>query len=179
MISEYNEHIRYLADELGCDIRLAPSRPGMMYVEFGYVEGPIIGEMFRHMGRILPPQAAYMVNLHELGHYAHGHTQGRPHLNYSHERLVSHPNGHQWYFDNGVLRSEAEAWEWALDNRLPELLSSATRDFMANSCIGSYMAGSREGRPVHLGNGDRDYVSSTWDAITPYVQGMRERLLNG
>src|SRR5215204_3397716 len=73
---------------------------GMMYVEFGYFESPaIIGAE--------NPNFNYYIGLHELGHMVLGHTQGR-----------APKSDEKFYFENGVLRSEAQAWEWAMDNAL-------------------------------------------------------------
>ena len=92
-MTQRQEHIDCLARQLGCTVYQAPKLDGMMYVEFGYVEGPAITN-----------QRDYLTVLHELGHFALGHTQGRP------------PHGDQrYYFDHGVLRCEAEAWDWALN----------------------------------------------------------------
>src|SRR5688572_12893551 len=100
MNEERTAHVLSLAEELDCRIDLGHNTPGMMYVEFGYVEGPTIEDGVG--GRSYAPypnaQSRYLTNLHELGHFALGHTQGRP----PKER-------ERFYFDNGVLRSEAEA----------------------------------------------------------------------
>ena len=63
--TECQEHIDRLAREMGCQVRQGPRRPGMMFVEAGYVEGPNIEN-----------QRDYLALLHELGHFALGHTQG-------------------------------------------------------------------------------------------------------
>lgn len=161
-------HIEHLADNYGCKIIQEPNKPGMMYVEFGYVEGPIIEN-----------QRDYMVMLHELGHFALGHTQGRP---------PSIEKAH--YFDNGVLRSEAEAWEWALDRQHDfqgeDALEPETRRFMWNTCLGSYWAGAyypngtrwnyREDN--RLTNGDRHYVRFKYDDADKYFYSIKERMLD-
>lgn len=43
MKKEYQNHIDVLSKELGCEVRQSPELPGMMYVEFGYIEGPKAG----------------------------------------------------------------------------------------------------------------------------------------
>jgi hypothetical protein len=119
--------------------------PGMMYVEFGYVEGPIIRN-----------QIHYLTMLHELGHVYHGHTQGRP----PHQ-------GKCWYFQNGVLHSEAEAWMWALDEiKGKEEIEELSRTFMWDYCLGSYYqaylnVGGKPGQ--RLGNGNRHHVEFSYD----------------
>lgn len=135
---------------------------GMMYVEFGYFESPAI-----HGAK--QPVFNYYIGLHELGHMVLGHTQGRP------------PKSDEvFYFTNGVLRSEAQAWEWAMDNALipPD---KHTRTQMWYRCMGSYYAGgSNYGRP-RLMNGDRDYCPEgvVWDKADDYFFGIKERMLEG
>lgn len=162
-----------LAKRAGTELRLGPGTEGMMYVEFGYVEGPdpdywvtnpLRGGSLRYPTR----DACFMVNLHEIGHAYHNHTQGRP------------PKGDEThYFDNGVLRSEAQAWEYALD-QWKEDLDEVTRDFCANRCIGSYIsaaraAGSTPGQRLY--NGNRHHVAFTWDdPDDEYVQSVVARL---
>ena len=127
-------HVRQLADELGVGLRLEPGLAGMMYVEYGYVEGPTPdGRAIVRYGTYPSVQAAHMVVLHEIGHADMGHTQGRPPFVNS-----------TFYFDHGVLRCEAEAWAWALDMYPSEdKLNSITREWMWNTCLGSYYAGAR------------------------------------
>jgi len=165
----YTSHLQFLANELGCDLRMInPDTPGMMYVEFGYVEGPTIDPNSRNHPNI---ESQYMVNLHELGHFAHGHTQGRP-----------PKENEKWYFENGVLKSEAEAWEWALDNRIPEILDYQTIDYMRNRCIGSYYRGSQfeRGRKYCvLTNGNRHHVKFEWDVPTDFFWNICSRLEKG
>ncbi len=165
-----------LAKKADTELRLGPGTEGMMYVEFGYVEGPdpdawvldpLSGGRLRYPTR----EACFMVNLHEIGHAYHNHTQGRP------------PKVDEtWYFDNGVLRSEAQAWEYALDAAEGELdLDEVTRDFCANRCIGSYIAAARaaNGAPgQRLYNGNRHHVAFTFDdPDDEYVQSIVRRLL--
>jgi hypothetical protein len=147
-------HVRQLADELRIGLRLEPGLAGMMYVEFGYVEGPtpatLAGEV--HRGHYPNEQSKHMTVLHEIGHGDMAHTQGRPPFVNS-----------TFYFDHGVLRCEAEAWMWAMDvmDKL-EPLEPATREFMWNTCLGSYYRGAKAvgftTPGQRLGNGDRGYV---------------------
>lgn len=168
------EHLIGLSEQLKCDLFMEQDTSGMMWVEFGWVEGPSIV----YGGRAYPDVSSrYYTNLHELGHYAHGHTQGRPYTSKGYRgRVVEHPNGHQWYFDNGVLKSEAEAWEWAMNEALYPP-TEACRRFMHTTCIGSYYQSSLGGGRVFLGNGDRDYVVAIWDKPDRYFHRIRERML--
>lgn len=133
---------------------------GMMYVEFGYFESPAIFGAKN-------PVFNYYIGLHELGHMVLGHTQGR-----------APKSDERFYFDNGVLRSEAQAWEWAMDNALvpPD---NFTKHQMWNRCMGSYYAGSAPGMRVHLGNGNRDQVEAYWDAADDYFWSIKDRMLEG
>lgn len=159
---DLQNHLDELAHSLGCRLdQITPNTPGMMYVEFGYVEGPVLS------GPNI--QSKYMVNLHELGHYAHGHTQGRPPM-----------QNETWYFANGVLKSEAEAWEWALDNSLLNEYDKETRNYMWNTCMGSYYRGAiRDGIGVpgrQLWNGNRHHVKFAWDEPDDYFWATMERM---
>jgi hypothetical protein len=135
---------------------------GMMYVEFGYFESPAI-----HGAK--SPIFNYYIGMHELGHMVHGHTQGRP------------PKSDEvFYFTNGVLRSEAQAWEWAMDNALVEP-DEFTRNQMWYTCMGSYYNGGfNHGRP-RLMNGNRDYCPEgvVWDKADDYFWSVKERMLEG
>jgi hypothetical protein len=148
-------HVKKLAKKLGCKIIMKPGMPGMMYVEFGYVEGPRI-----------ETQADYLVNLHELGHFALGHTQGRP-----------PKEKEQFYFDNGVLKSEAQAWEWAMDHCMEEL-EPATRKFMWETCLGSYYKCAlwAAGQPSRLTNGNRHWVEFVYDKPDDYFHSIVKRI---
>lgn len=183
LIEALNEHLSILAEQLGCELRMSGDTPGMMWVEWGRVEGPALdgeGENIPgYSGRYPDISSRYYVNLHELGHYAHGHTQGRETTSRWYEgKIVEHPNGPRWYFDNGVLKSEAQAWEWALDNACyPPTKECAL--FMWNTCMGSYYAGSTPGQRVFLGNGDRAYVTDAkWDTPDAYFWSIRKRMLS-
>lgn len=164
-MDDYVVYLNDLADELGCELRLAPDLAGMMYVEFGYVEGPDPDTSIHHT-----PQQAFAVGLHELGHFFHGHTQGRP------------PMGHlTHYFDNGVLRSEAEAWEYALDKfaEREEEIAQTTRDYMWGRCMRSYyssavFAGGRGGQ--RLWNGNRHHVPFTYDEPDEFFWSIKDRI---
>lgn len=153
-------HVEQLAAELNCVTVQQANMPGMMFVEFDppMIEGPTILE-----------QKHFLTMLHELGHVAHGHTQGRPPY-----------QDKTFYFDNGVLKSEAEAWEWALDH-CPETeeLETATRAFMWNFCMGSYYRGSvaEKGRSgCQLWNGNRHHVRFTWDEPDEFFWSVAERI---
>lgn len=161
------DYVRYLYDlarELGCGLRLGPNFAGMMFVEFGYVEGP-----HPYQSSEFTPQQAFAVGLHELGHFAHGHTQGRP------------PLGHlKFYFENGVLRSEAEAWAFALGHfqEREEEIDPKTRTFMHDRCIGSYYTSAQFAgkRPTRLHNGDRHYIEFTYDVPDAFFHSVRAQL---
>jgi hypothetical protein len=160
----YTRYLYDLARELGCGLRMAPNLEGMMFVEFGYVESPDPENSSQYT-----PQQAFAVGLHELGHFYHGHTQGRP------------PMGDlTYYFDNGVLQSEAEAWQFALEHfdKRSEQIEDATRVFMAERCIGSYHSAAQNmgARPTRLFNGDRHHVSFTYDVPTPFFYEIRTQL---
>jgi len=159
-------HVRTLAQKVGVGLRLAPGLAGMMYVEFGYVEGPTMEP--ENTTPVYPTaQSRHMVALHEIGHAWEGHTQGRPPFTEA-----------VYYFTNGVLRSEAEAWEFALDNYPCDDLDSVTREWMWNTCLGSYYAGARaaDGRPnQRLQNGDRGYYAFTYDKPDSYFWDVVDR----
>ena len=160
-------HIDEIADELGCEVKQRFGLAGMMYVEY---EPPMV-----EIPSLAPWPGAptiticYFVALHEFGHVANGHTQGRP--PYTEKRH---------YFDNGVLRSEAEAWEWALD-RARVAPNKRDAAFMAERYLGSYIQGARQarGRSNRLTNGNRHWVEFTYDDPNdPYVQEQLQRLLH-
>ncbi len=157
MIKKYNIHISELAEEMGCGLVIKKRSSGMMYVEFGYLEVP---EIFN--------QSDYMVNLHEFGHFALGHTQGRP-----------PKQKEKFYFENGVLRSEAQAWEWAMNNAIDEI-TAETKRFMWNRCLGTYHWGAtheKAGSTLHrLSNGNRHYVQFTWDKPDEYFWSIVGRM---
>lgn len=152
---QFQAHIDELAKNLKCEVRQSPNLPGMMYVEFGYVEGPTLVE-----------EKDYFINLHELGHVAYGHTQGRP------------PKGNEkFYFENGVLKSEAQAWDWALDKAIIKP-SLDTRKFMWDYCLGSYYMDYifRIGRPQRLGNGNRHHVEFVYDHPDEYFTSVVKKI---
>ena len=164
MERSYVGYLYGLAQELGCGLRLVPNLDGMMYVEFGYVEGPHPETTTRHT-----PQISFAVCLHELGHFYHGHTQGRP------------PMGHlTHYFDNGVLRSEAEAWDFAFEHFdiYGEAIEDETKNDMWGRCLGSYYGGARVAgkTPSRLYNGDRGYVSFIYDDPDDLFQAVQARM---
>lgn len=162
----YRPYLLDLARELGCNMYLGPDTAGMMYVEFGYVEGPNPDNSPSYT-----PQQCLAVGLHELGHYYHGHTQGRP------------PMGHLTeYFDRGVLRSEAEAWEYALTHfeKREEIIEEETRRFMWHHCLNSYYMGAlaSAGRSdCQLWNGDRHHVKFTYDEADEFFFSIRDALV--
>ncbi len=147
---ERQAHIDQLAREMGCRVDQRPGEPGMMWVEFGRVSGPTIEN-----------QQDYLAVLHELGHFALGHTQGRQ------------APSDIYYFDNGVLRSEAEAWEWAM-NECCEPVTYKSRRFMWDYCLGSYYQNSLElaGRPTRLHNGDRGHIEFVYDEVDAFFAAV-------
>jgi hypothetical protein len=160
MISLYKAHIDKLAKELNCQLDIDPKfkNTAMMYVEENppRIEVPTIVD-----------QITYLTNLHELGHVFHGHTQGRP----PHET-------ERFYFDNGVLHSEAQAWEWALDNCIDEI-QSASRLFMWNNCLGSYYLHgyiAAAGKPDRIQNGNRHHVEFIYDEPDAYFTSIVKRI---
>lgn len=164
MHDDYVEYLYDLATELGCGLRLEPNLAGMMYVEFGYVEGPTPYASDRYTD-----QQAFAVGLHELGHFHYGHTQGRP----------PYPNK-KFYFDNGVLKSEAEAWDYALAHfaSREEELEPDTKRFMWWTCLGSYFGSSitAAGLPDRLANGNRHHIEFFWDEPGELFQDVRRRM---
>src|SRR2546430_1966206 len=172
MERKLQKHINKLGKKLGCIVNQGQGQQGMMYVEedIPRIEGPLLVADGFHP----TPESAYLVMLHELGHVFHGHTQGRPpHID------------KKFYFDNGVLHSEAQAWEFALDNSIivPE---GAESDFMWNTCLGSYYAGAyRSDGTKHnlrddnrLYNGNRHWIPFAWDDADSYFYSIRDRILN-
>lgn len=164
----YRPYLVDLARELGCNLYLGPDIAGMMYVEFGYVEGPC-----PDVSQTYTPQQAFAVGLHELGHFYHGHTQGRPPMAHLTE-----------YFDRGVLRSEAEAWQYALSHfeQREEEIESRTREMMWGRCLNSYYQGAllRKGRSdCRLWNGDRHHVAFAYDEPDEFFFSIRDALVSG
>lgn len=164
MHEDYKSYLYELALEWRCGLRLGPDVAGMMYVEFGYVEGPDPDTSLH-----VTPQQAFAIGLHEIGHFALGHTQGRP-------PLVDET----YYFDNGVLRSEAEAWQFAFDHFVErgEDLEPATRTYMNERCIGSYLRGAiaANGSLSRLTNGDRHHVEFIYDKPDNFFFDIRSQL---
>jgi len=162
------QHVSSLARIMGTGLRLVNNIPGMMYVEYGYVEGPTVDLLPLGVNPRYPTlQSRHLVVLHEIGHAACGHTQGRPPF-----------SDEKWYFDNGVLKSEAEAWEFALDSlaEYGEELTESSKLFMWETCLGSYY---RNAKMVgfntpgqRLGNGDRAYVPFTYGEPDDYFWGV-------
>ena len=166
MIEAYTQQVESIAAELGCRVVLLPDEPGMMYVEEEppRIVGATLDDSPSRVGYV-GVQSKYLALLHELGHVRWGHTQGRP--PYESKRF---------YFENGVLRSEGQAWEFALDNCL-DPLSEATRGFM-RWCYDSYIHGAivANGRPERLYNGNRHHVEFVYDEPGEYVRGVLARL---
>jgi len=190
-LKEMQEHLTQLASWEGVRLDQAPNMAGMMYVEFGYVEGPTIEEdpSFPHYPNA---ESRYLVCLHEIGHYNYGHTQGRPWTDEYRRKAFGGPSedDHYWtnrqhYFDNGVLRSEAEAWNYALDQcKIPdEEIKLETRNFMWYTCLGSYFENARlvgfTTPGQRLGNGDRAYVPFAYGKPDHYFFQTKRRILEG
>ena len=97
------EYIIALAKSLNTVVIQEKDMHGMMYVEYEppIIEGPFLDQP--NTERHPDIHSRILTLLHELGHVYHGHTQGRP--PYSNKT---------YYFDHGVLRSEAEAWRYAI-----------------------------------------------------------------
>jgi len=150
--SNLQAHIEDLVREHDIKMDQRYNLAGMMYVE---EEPPRIEVPSLVPCRHAPSVAlCYMVALHEIGHVVMGHTQGRPpHIHKTH------------YFDNGVLKSEAEAWMWALKNRKCKL-EQWESEYMAERYIGSYRERAFiEGSNIDttLRNGNRHHVTFRWD----------------
>lgn len=190
-LDDMNFQLETLAAKEGVKLIQEPNMAGMMYVEFGYVEGPTIEEGSN--GHYPNAESRYLVCLHEIGHFHWGHTQGRP---WTPEYEEKAPGGrNQWenfwvfpqfYFSNGVLFSEAQAWNYALDNcGIPsEDILPETRAFMWDVCLGSYFNHARSvgfdipGQMLY--NGDRHHVKFAYskpDIII--VAETKRRILEG
>lgn len=156
--ADLQDHIDRIARTLGCEVRQHRGSLGMMWVEFGRISGPII-----------EAQKNYLALLHELGHFKLGHTQGRP-----------PQEDKRFYFDNGVLRSEAQAWEWALDHCI-EPIEPVSRQFMWDFCLGGYYQESLNlaGQPTRLRNGDRHHVEFVYDKTDDYFASIVQRIQGG
>ena len=158
------QNIYNIAAELNCDVEFTYDLSGMMYVE----ENPPRIEIPKdHFWTGESLEKAYAVSLHELGHVYHGHTQGRPpYLNKVH------------YFTNGVLKSEAEAWKFALENSIVDW-SEETKKFALNRCLMSYYEGAQldKGRTdCRLYNGNRHHYAFTWDNPDEYFWNIAKEL---
>jgi hypothetical protein len=169
---ELQQNIEEIANELGCVINQKDNMSGMMYVEEEppRIEGPIIKD-----NNIGSKVLSYYIMLHELGHVYHGHTQGRPPF----ENKLR-------YFENGILRSEAEAWKFALDNAIIEP-NQKDVDFMIHNCIMSYYESSPadsifkdKTNLVYLYNGDRHYHNGKyeWDEADEYFWNVVKQMEN-
>lgn len=162
MIEQYQAQINFLAAKLNCRLDVDPKfrTTAMMYVESGYIEVPPITD-----------QISYLITLHELGHVAEKHTQPRS----------DDPHAARFYFDNGVLHSEAQAWSWALDHCLDEV-QPTSRTFMWDQCLGSYYKVgylTAAGKPTRLLNGNRHHVEFVFDEPDDYFTAIVARIQNG
>jgi hypothetical protein len=157
------QHIYDIGAELNTDIEFTYELSGMMFVE----ENPPRIEVPKKEIWNVWPEKCYVVSLHELGHVFHGHTQGRP----PYQNKVH-------YFTNGVLKSEAEAWKFALDNTMIDW-SDATKDFALNTCLLSYYraaisAGGLSGQ--RLWNGNRHHYAFTYDITDDFFWNVAKEL---
>ena len=149
-------HVQQIADDLGCILIQKEGLPGMMYVERGYIEGPVIQN-----------QIDYFLVSHELGLFALGHPEAHP------------PNKDKGGFlDRGFLRTGARGWEWALDHTKLDPVGNAARLFMWDTCLSSYYVGylAANGHPSRLWNGDRYYVQFVYDAPDAYFDRVVRRI---
>jgi hypothetical protein len=187
-VEEMIEALRVKTAKVGCRLDLASNQAGMMYVEFGYVEGPLPEET--PSSHYPNAESRYMTCLHELGHFFHAHTQGRPFTDFYRAKAFSIYSPEYWedtkfYFTNGVLYSEAQAWNWALNNcDIPsEEILPETRDFMWNTCLASYFNNARqvgfETPGQMLYNGDRGYVQFAYGKPDQYFFQTKRRILEG
>lgn len=155
IIERYKLQVEKLASELNCRMDVDPKfrTSAMMFVESGFVQVPPITD-----------QISYLITLHELGHVYWAHTQARS------EKDIGR---HRFYFDNGVLHSEAQAWDYAIDHCIDEL-QDASRVFMWDVCIGSYYQHSiqQAGKPTRLPNGNRHYVEFVYDKPDQYFTSV-------
>jgi hypothetical protein len=192
-IEKMQDILNKLSATEGVRLYQEPNMAGMMYVEFGYVEGPTIEHCEEQSNGHYPnAESRYLVCLHEIGHFHWGHTQGRP---WNEEYENKAPGGRlrwenfwdlpQAYFDNGVLKSEAQAWNYALDNcGIPsEDILPETRAFMWDVCLGSYFNHARSvgfGNPGQmLYNGDRHHVKFAYGKPDGYFFQTKRRIIEG
>lgn len=160
MIEVYRKQVLSIARELNCQLDVDEKfrASAMMFVEElpPRVEVPPITD-----------QISYLINLHELGHVHHNHCQGRP--PYQEKR---------GYFDNGVLKSEAQAWEFALDKCLDEV-SEESRRFMWDACLGSYYQHGyvvARGQESRLHNGNRHHIPFVYDLPDAFFESIVRRI---
>ncbi len=170
IILKAQNHINQLAQTLNTKVVQKKNMPGMMYVEYNppMIEGPLLDQ--EDNIRFPSWQTRCMTVLHELGHVFWGHTQGRPPF-----------TNKTFYFTNGVLDSEAKAWNFALIQyemaNLPKL-TSATRLHMWSKLDSYYKGFLRQaGKPHRLTNGNRHYVEFVYDEPTEYFWSIKEKIL--
>lgn len=159
MLDKYQTQVEQIAKELACKLDQKPEfrSAGMMFVEEQppRVEIPTITD-----------QISYLICLHELGHVANEDTQGRP--PYQSKKA---------YFDKGVLRAEAAAWEFTIENCLDDIEDSS-RYFMWD-CLGSYYSLgylASKGKPARLLNGNRHHVEFIYDEPDEYFTSIVKRI---
>ena len=165
MQSQYQEHIDKIAAFMGCVVVQKHDLRGMMYVEEEppRIEGPLITT---YVSKDYPNmQSKYIALLHELGHVHYGHTQGRPPY-----------QNKQFYFDNGVLNSEAQAWDYALENSIDEILPE-TFKFM-RKCFWSYIRHAKESanKKIVMDDPGRNFVEFVFDKPNELVLSTYERI---
>lgn len=192
-LENMQQNLTRLAQIEGCTLTQKSNIPGMMYVEFGWVEGPLIENGISLEGRYPNAQSRYLTCLHELGHFHWGHTQGRPWVSdtVNYEELADRSYWeHYWgsneeYFNNGVLKSEAQAWNYALDKcDIPSAeIEPETRRFMWDTCLGSYFNHARavgfDTPGQRLYNGDRHYITFAYGRPSQYFSQTKRRIIEG
>lgn len=155
LLQTYQEQVECLAAGMKCRLVQGDLVTPMMYVEFGYVEVPTINS-----------QIDYLACLHELGHFALGHTQGRP-----------PKESERFYFDNGVLKSEAQAWEWALDSCIDEPTTESRK--VMEWALKTYWdhALKADGFPTRIyDGGNRHHVRFVYDLPGRYFMDVLDRI---
>lgn len=163
------EQIERLARDMGVVVDETYPYGGMMYVE----EEPPRIEI-----EVVRDERSYFIALHELGHVYHGHTQGRPPY-----------YDKTFYFDQGVLKSEAQAWDFAL-NSAKITIPKSVGVFARNDCLGSYLAGAKRsgyevvgnhwGTPtIDLSNGNRHWHAFRYGTPDKFFWDTMDALYSG